>query len=117
MKAATRSNKTRTNKTNYMSDDAFADINRTEKRPPLFGGGRRTPLKPKQNPGPPEPQKENGRRPKPSAEGKEGKGGPPPPTPPQHPPFPPPSPPPQPPTPLPPPRGAHPTSFYDLFFI
>jgi len=26
MEAATRSNKTRTNKTNYMSDDAFADI-------------------------------------------------------------------------------------------
>lgn len=41
MKAATRSNKTRTNKTNYMSDDAFADTKQAIEDALAFERGER----------------------------------------------------------------------------
>ncbi len=55
MKAATRSNKTRTNKTDYMSDDAFADIKEAIEDALAFERGERRNLHVTriQAPGPP----------------------------------------------------------------
>ena len=55
MKAATRSNKTRTNKTNCMSDDAFADIKEAVEDALAFERGERRNLHVTriQAPGPP----------------------------------------------------------------
>lgn len=60
MKAATRSNKTRTNKTNYMSDDAFADIKEAIEDALAFERGERRNLHVTriQTPGPPKDRME-----------------------------------------------------------
>ena len=60
MKAATRSNKTRTNKTNYMSDDAFADLKEAVEDALAFERGERPNLHVTrvQAPGPPKDRME-----------------------------------------------------------
>ncbi len=60
MKAATRSNKTRTNITDYMSDDAFADIKEAIEDALAFERGERSNLHVTriQAPGPPKDRME-----------------------------------------------------------
>ena len=60
MKAATRSNKTRANKTNYMSDDAFAELKEAVKDALAFERGERRNLHITriQAPGPPKDRME-----------------------------------------------------------